>query len=149
MSKAAPRVNFMQISPALYKGLARVNETLNAGTLGPELLDLVYLRVSLINGCAFCVDMHWRDLIKHDVDPRRLNSISTWHENNLFSERECAALNWAETLTRMSETHAPDADFELLKAYFSDAEISELTFAVATINAWNRLAGGLRAPLPQ
>ena len=144
-----PRLNFTQIAPAIYQGLAGVNDKLKDSTVGQQLIDMVYLRVSLINGCAFCVDMHWRDLVKLDVDPRVLNSLTTWRENNFFTARECAALQWAETLTRMGETHVPDADFEALKEFFSEKEIVDLTYAIALINAWNRIAGGFRAALPK
>jgi len=144
-----PRINFPQVAPALFQGFIGIGENLKNSAVGRELIDLVYLRVSLINGCAFCVDMHWRDLITLDVDPRRLNSITTWHENNFFSPRECAALKWAETLTRMGETHIPEADYEALKQHFNEKEIADLTFAVALINAWNRIAGGFRSPLPK
>ncbi|HEX4327798.1 MAG TPA: carboxymuconolactone decarboxylase family protein [Burkholderiales bacterium] len=144
----SPRINFPQVVPALYKGFLGIGETLKDSSLGKELIDLVFLRVSLINGCAFCVDMHWRDLISLKADPRRLNSISTWREHSLFNPRECAALQWAESLTRMSQTHIPDADYEALKEHFNEKEIAELTFTVALINAWNRISGGLRSPLP-
>ena len=143
------RLPYFELSPGAYKGFIAAGEALKASPLGKQLIDLVFLRVSLINGCAYCVDLHWRDLIALDVDPRRINSISTWHENDFFSPRECAALNWAEVVTRIGETRARDADFNALKEHFSDAEIADLTFAIALMNAWNRTAISMRQPVPQ
>jgi alkylhydroperoxidase family enzyme len=94
------------------------------------------------------VDLHWRDLIAHGADPRKLNSLLTWHENDLWTPRERAALKWAESLTLVADTHAPDADFEALKAHFSDSEIVELTYVVALMNTWNRVAVGMRMAIP-
>jgi AhpD family alkylhydroperoxidase len=114
----------------------------------------VDLRVSQINGCAYCVDMHAREFLSADGgDLQRLNSLSTWHEVPFYTDRERAALQWAESLTRMGETHAPREDFDALQPHFSEREIAELTMAIAVINAWNRIAGGLRTavarkPLP-
>ena len=142
------RLPFYELSPAAYKGFLATGEALKSSSLGRKIVDLVFLRVSLINGCAYCVDMHWRDLIALDISPRVLNGVSTWHENEFFSPRECAALHWAEVVANIGATRAPDADFEAMKEYFSDAEISDLTFAVALISGWNRLAISMRSPVP-
>ncbi len=108
------------------------------------LIDLIYLRVSQINGCAYCVDRHWRDLLKAGEDPRKINSAITWREAPFFSERERAALAWAESLTYVSRTGAPDADYDLVKGHFSDKEIADLTVIISLMNAMNRIGVGTR-----
>ena len=116
--------------------------------LGPVLIGLVLTRVSQINGCAFCLDMHVRDLRRQGEEWQRINSLPAWRDVPFFDERERAALDWAETLTRLADHHsASDAQFEALKAHFSDLEIVELSVAVAQINAWNRLGVGMRLPV--
>ena len=149
--KAKPsslRLPYYELSAATLKGLIDAGDALKTSPVGKKIVDLVNLRVSLINGCAYCVDLHWRDLIAEGMEPRVLNSITTWHENNFFSPRECAALHWAEVVTRVGETRAPDEDFNALKEHFSDAEISDLTCAIALMNAWNRIAIPMRQPVP-
>ena len=129
--------------------MAAVKSSLKASTLGPQLMSLMDLRVSQINGCAYCVDLHARELRQHGEGWQRLNSLSTWRETALYSPRERAALAWAEALTRLPEGHAGhDAAFEALPAHFNEQEIVELSWAIAQINAWNRMAVGMRAPLP-
>ena len=109
--------------------------------------ELVQTRVSQINGCAFCLDMHVRDLRKLGETWQRINSLSTWREVGFYSERERTALAWAERLTCLAGGHGDqDAAFEALKGQFSEQEIVELTWAVANINAWNRMAVGMRQP---
>ncbi len=125
-----------------------VNGAIESSTLGKSLVDLVFARVSQINGCAYCLDMHVRDLREQGEDWQRINSLATWREVSFFSERERAALDWAETTTRLPEHHgARDAEFEGLKAHFSDLEIVELSIAIAQINAWNRMGVGMRLPV--
>jgi AhpD family alkylhydroperoxidase len=113
------------------------------------VLDLVFLRVSQINGCAFCVDMHWADLIRQDVDPRHANAVPVWHEAPFFSERERAALRWSEIVNAIPHADASDEEFARLKQHFSDAEIAQLGCAIAAINAWNLLNVGFRNPVPE
>ncbi|RYF15002.1 MAG: carboxymuconolactone decarboxylase family protein [Comamonadaceae bacterium] len=140
--------NYPRLMPELFQRLVAQSADIKATTLGKGLVALVDLRVSQINGCAYCVDMHARELLAADGgDLQRLNSVSTWREVPFYTERERAALQWAESLTRMGETHAPREDFDALQPHFSEREIAELTMAVAVINAWNRIAGGLRAPV--
>lgn len=114
--------------------------------LDPLLIELVKLRASQINGCAFCVDMHWKDAKAIGESDERLYMLSAWHESDLYSDRERAALTWTETLTRVSENHTPDDLFESVRAHFSDKELADLSYAIAAINAWNRLAIGFRSP---
>jgi len=116
--------------------------------LDPKLLALVKVRASQINGCAFCLHMHSEQAMKLGENAARLLLLDAWHESALYTERERAALAWTESLTRISETHAPDADFERVRRHFSEAELTTLSIAIAMINAWNRLAIGARAQHP-
>ncbi|SFM32105.1 carboxymuconolactone decarboxylase family protein [Variovorax sp. OV329] len=141
------RLPWNQLAPQAYKAMGGVAAALADSTLGKKLIDLVQLRVSQINGCAYCVDMHARDLLKMGEDLQRVNSLSTWHEVGLYDARERAALQWAESLTQVADTHAPDADFEQLKAHFDDREIAELSLVVSLMNAWNRMGVGMRMPV--
>jgi AhpD family alkylhydroperoxidase len=111
------------------------------------LLDLVYLRVSQINGCAYCLDMHTRDLVKKGVAIDKLALVQAWREaGKLFSERERTALAWAETVTLVARTGVPDPDFQAAGAVFSEKELVDLTFAIGLMNTYNRLAISFRNP---
>ncbi len=130
--------------------MAHVGATTAASSLGHPLMELVKTRVSQLNGCVFCVDMHVRDLRKLGENWQRINSLVTWREAHLYSERERAALEWAESLTRLVEHHGSrDAEFAALQGQFSDQEIVELCWTIAQISAWNRMCVGLRAPVPE
>lgn len=141
------RLSWHQLAPQAYKAMGGAAAALADSTLGTRLIDLVQLRVSQINGCAYCVDKHARDLLELGEDLQRINSLVTWHEVSLYDARERAALQWAESLTQVADTHAPDADFEPLRAQFDDREIAELTLVVAMMNAWNRMGVGMRMPV--
>ena len=149
MSTHTARLPYMKLAPKAFKALYELSTAVKIGTLGTRLVDLVFLRVSQINGCAFCMDMHWADLVKQDVDPRHLNTVAGWREAPFFSERERAALRWSEIITATPHGDANDEEFALLKAHFSDVEIAELGFAIAAINAWNLLNVGFRNPVPE
>lgn len=137
-----------RLAPEAYNGLAAVSAQLKSSTLGKALIALVDIRVSQINGCAFCLDMHARELLAAETpDLQRLNSIATWREAPFYTPRERAALAWAESLTLLPQTQAPQEDFAPLHEHFSEREIAELTLAVGVINAWNRFAVGLRLPV--
>lgn len=137
------RLPFASLSPEAYQGLLATNNALAASSLGLPLIELVYLRISQINGCAFCLGKHSQTLRDTEVAQAKLDCLAGWRISGLFNERERAALAWAETLTHVSEKGAPDALYEPLKAHFSDVEISDLTLAVALMNAFNRLAIGM------
>lgn len=137
------RLPFSSLSPAAYQGLLATNTALAASPLGLPLLELVFLRVSQINGCAFCLGKHSQTLRECEVPQAKLDCLAGWRISELFDERERAALAWAETLTYVSEKGAPDALYEPLKAHLCDVEISDLTMAVALMNAFNRLAVGM------
>jgi AhpD family alkylhydroperoxidase len=141
------RLPWIKIAPKAYQAMAAVSAATATSTLGAVLIELVQTRVSQINGCAFCLDMHARDLRKHGETWQRINSLSTWREVGFYSERERAALEWAESLTKLAAGHGDhDAAFVALKDHFSEQEIVDLTWAVAQINAWNRMAVGMRQP---
>ena len=143
------RVPYIQLAPKAFQSLLALSNSVHQGALGSRLIELVWLRVSQINGCAYCIDMHWRDLIKQDADPRHLNAVAGWREAPFFSARERAALRWAEIVTATPHSDASDEEFALLQAHFSEAEIAELGFAIAAMNAWNLLNVSFRNPVPE
>lgn len=138
------RLPFSTLSPAAYQGLIATGQALAQSSLGLELVELIYLRISQINGCAFCLGKHAETLREQGVSQAKLDRLAGWRISELFDARERAALEWAETLTAVAEKGAPDAAYEPLKAQFSDVEIADLTFAVALMNAFNRLAVGMK-----
>lgn len=138
------RLPYYSLSPEAYQGLAATKKALENSPLGKALIELVWLRMSQINGCAFCLEMHAKALRGAGMADAKLDSLAGWRVAEHFSPRERAALNWAEALTHVDRTGAPDTDFEPLKAHFSDVEISDLSFAIALMSAFNRLAIGMR-----
>ncbi|RFP17604.1 carboxymuconolactone decarboxylase family protein [Duganella sp. BJB488] len=142
------RIDFYNASPDAMKAMIALEVAVNKLGLEAPLLELVKLRSSQINGCAYCVDMHTTDARKAGETERRLHGVAVWRETPFFTERERAALAWTEALTRLAATHAPDADYELLRAQFSPKEQVDLTLAINTINGWNRLAVGFRKMPP-
>ena len=140
------RIEYAKVSPDGYKAFGAVYATLLKSDLPKSLIDLAYLRVSQINGCAFCIDMHSSDLRKSGLTVEKLVLVPVWHDAGaLFSERERAALAWAETVTRVSETGIPDADYEAAAAVFNDKELSDLTYAIGLMNAFNRFGVAFRS----
>ena len=138
------RLPFASLSPEAYQGLLATNNALAASSLGLPLIELVYLRISQINGCAFCLDMHGKTLRESGVNNAKLDQLAGWRVSHEFSERERAALEWAESVSLIATTGAPDSAFEALQAHFSDVEIADLTFAISIMNAFNRLAISMR-----
>ncbi|MFB9268438.1 carboxymuconolactone decarboxylase family protein [Bradyrhizobium erythrophlei] len=143
-----PRMNYYQAAPETIKALVAVENQIKASGLEQSLIELVKTRASQINGCAFCINMHTEDARKHGETEQRLYLLNAWRESPLYSDRERAALAWTEALTLISETHAPDADYEAVRAQFSDTELVNLTTLIGAINAWNRIAIGFRAVHP-
>jgi AhpD family alkylhydroperoxidase len=140
------RIDYTKASPEVYKAFGGVYVSLQKSGLSQELIDLVYLRASQINGCAYCIDMHSRDLLKLGVTVDKLVLVPVWHEaGEVFSTRERAALAWAETVTRVAETGVPDGDYEAAAAEFSDKELADLTYAIGLMNAFNRLGVTFRS----
>jgi AhpD family alkylhydroperoxidase len=141
------RIDYTKASPDGYKAYGGVYLAIQKSGLPKELVDLVYLRVSQINGCAYCIDMHSRDLLKSGLAVDKLVLVPVWHDAGaVFSKRERVALAWAETVTRVAETGVPDADYEAAAAEFSDKELADLTYAIGLMNAFNRLGITFRVP---
>lgn len=139
------RLNLFKAAPNAAQGLVAVKTYLQECSLARELVDLVYLRVSQINGCAYCIDMHTHELLEGGMVMARLALLPVWREAEaLFGERERAALAWAESLTRVADTGAPDADYDAAAAVFSERELGDLTVAVSLMNAFNRIGVGTR-----
>lgn len=138
------RLSYWTLSPEAYQGFAATKKALEKSSLGKQLIELVWLRMSQINGCAFCLEMHAKALRADGMKDAKLDSLAGWRVSALFTEREAAALAWTESLTHVDKTHAPDEDFKPLKAHFSDVEIADLSFAIALMSAFNRLAIGMR-----
>ncbi len=145
---STPRIDFYSASPAAIKAMLTLESSIGKLGLEPSLIELVKMRASQLNGCAFCLDMHSRDARKAGESERRLYVLPAWRETTLFSPREQAALAWTEALTLVTEGHASDADYAFARTEFSEAELVNLTLAITTINAWNRFAIGFRSPLP-
>jgi AhpD family alkylhydroperoxidase len=144
-----PRLeNPFKAAPEGMKAMMALETTLKASGLEPGLMELVKLRASQINGCAYCIHMHATYLRKHGESEMRLYMLDAWRESSLYSERERAALGWTEALTRLAETRAPDEDYDRLKAQFTESEQVNLTLAIGAINVWNRLQVGFRAAHP-
>ncbi|HEY9234078.1 MULTISPECIES: carboxymuconolactone decarboxylase family protein [Phenylobacterium] len=143
-----PRFNAFKVSPDLTKALLDVEAVLEGSGLEHSLAELVRLRASQINGCAFCIHMHVTDARAHGEDGMRIAMLDAWRESPLFTDRERAALAWTESLTRIAKTHAPDAEYELAKSQFSESEIVALTVLIGQINTWNRLQIAGRAVHP-
>jgi len=141
---SAKRLPYYTLSPEAYQGLGATKKALEKSSLGKELIELVWLRMSQINGCAFCLEMHAKALRSAGVADAKLDSLAGWRVGEHFTERERVALAWTESLTHVDRTQAPDQDFLPLHAQFTDTEISDLTFAVALMSAFNRLAIGMR-----
>ena len=143
-----PRLNIFQVAPEGAQAMLAVEAAIEKSGLEHGLLELVRLRASQINGCAFCLHMHVKDAVKHGEAGIRVAMLDGWRDSPLFSDRERAALNWTESLTRIGKTHAPDADYALLQSQFDPTEIANLTLLIGAINLWNRVQIGLRAVHP-
>jgi AhpD family alkylhydroperoxidase len=139
------RMNYSKAAPGAMRAMNGLETYLANCGLESSLQDLVKLRASQINGCAYCVDMHSLDARAGGETEQRLYALPVWQETPFFSERERAALLWTEKLTLISVDHVPDEVFEQVRQHFSEEELTNLTLAIATINAWNRLAISFRA----
>ena len=138
------RIEYAHVAPDCAKALCAVENYVKDSGLEPALLELMKTRVSQINGCAYCLDMHTKDARARGETEQRLYALDAWHETPFFSERERAALEWAETVTRVAETHVPDEAFEHARQHFTEKELVDLTLAIVAINGWNRLAIAFR-----
>ncbi len=144
----AARLNPWKVAPAAFKPMQDLEAAIAASGLEQSLIELVKMRASQINGCAFCLHMHSKDARAHGETEQRLYLLNAWDESSYYTPRERAALGWTEALTRIVESRAPDAAYEALTTEFTEVEIVNLTLLITTINAWNRIAIGFRSPHP-
>lgn len=138
------RLDYAKVAPEGYKAMLALENYIKHCGLEPSLLELVKIRASQINGCAFCLDMHTKDARARGETEQRLYTLSAWKETPFFSERERAALAWTETVTRVADTHVPDTAYEQARSHFTEKELVDLTLAIAAINGWNRLSIAFR-----
>ncbi|VVD78445.1 alkylhydroperoxidase [Pandoraea capi] len=138
------RLSYYTLSSEAYQGFAATKKALEKSTLGKALIELVYLRTSQINGCSFCLEMHAKALRKDGMPDHKIDSLAGWRVSSHYSARERAALEWTESVVAIDQTHAPDEAFDPLREHFNDTEIADLTFAIALMSAFNRLAIGMR-----
>jgi AhpD family alkylhydroperoxidase len=141
------RIDYRRVMPEALQAMVGLEEAVTAGRLEPELLELVKMRASQLNGCAYCLDMHSKDARARGEDEQRLHLLAAWREAPFYSQRERAALAWCEALTLLPQTGAPDDVYAQLSSEFDDEEIVALTLAIVAINGWNRFAVGFRSPV--
>src|SRR5690349_1926797 len=141
-----PRIDYLKSARGAYHAMLGIEHYLQQSGLDESLQNLIKLRVSQINGCAYCIDMHWKDLRAAGESEQRLYGLDAWEESPYYGERERAALAWTEAVTRVGEDHVPDSVFAAVRPVFSDKELADLTIAVGLINMWNRLAISFRVP---
>ena len=141
-----PRLDALKASPGAYQAMLALETYIRKSShLEPSLLELVRMRASQINGCAYCLDMHSKDARANGETEQRLYALNAWREAPFFTDRERAALAWTESVTQISQDHVPDSLYEEVRQRFSEAELVNLTLAIAAINSWNRLAISFRA----
>ncbi|MGH8780073.1 carboxymuconolactone decarboxylase family protein [Paraburkholderia sp.] len=138
------RLDYYKASPDVTKAMLALGERVGRSSIEKPLAELVRLRASQLNGCAFCVDMHATDARKGGETERRLTAVVVWRETPFFTDRERAALEWTEAVTLIAQTHVPDDVWEAVKPHFSDQEIADLTLLIVAINGWNRIAVSFR-----
>lgn len=143
----SPRIDYTKASPGAVHAMLGLEKYLRTCGLEVSLLHLIKMRSSQINGCAYCLDMHSKDARAAGETEQRLYVLLRWREAPFYTDRERAALAWTEALTLIADTHAPDEVFEEVHEHFNDKEMTDLTLAIVTINGWNRIAIGLRAPV--
>ncbi|MFL5327328.1 MAG: carboxymuconolactone decarboxylase family protein [Gemmataceae bacterium] len=147
------RMEYWKVAPGSFKAMSSLETYLRESGFDKTLLHMVKLRASQINGCAYCIDMHWKDARAAGESEPRLYGLNAWREASYYIDRERAALAWTEALTNITDGHAPDAIYDKVRGHFSEKELADLTWAIAAINAWNRVAiafrseaGSYRAP---
>ncbi|HCL66776.1 MAG TPA: alkylhydroperoxidase [Rhizobium sp.] len=143
-----PRLDIAKAAPAAYKAVLGLENYVQTSGLSRAEIHMIKLRASIINGCAYCVDMHVKESRHDGLSEQWINMMSVWRESPLYTPRERALLGWVDAVTSIAGTGAPDADFDALKAHFDDTEIANITIAIATINTWNRIAVSFRTQHP-
>jgi AhpD family alkylhydroperoxidase len=147
LEQPKPRIDLAHVSPRAMQAQLGMEAYVRGSSLEHSLIALVKLRASMINGCAYCVDMHTKDARFEGETEQRLYAVSVWRETPFFSARERAALAWTDALTDIARTGVPDALYEVVRSQFSESELVDLTMTIVTINSWNRLTVSLRAPV--
>lgn len=142
------RMNYFKAAPDVAKALMALEEANKHLAIPQQIIELVKMRASQINGCAYCLDMHAPEARAAGVSQQKLDVLSAWRESPVFDQTERAALAWCEAVTRIEATAAPDSDYEAIAEVFSEKEQAELTLVISTINAWNRFAVGFRMQHP-
>lgn len=140
-----PRMEYWKVAPGSYKAMMALETYFRESSLEKSLLHMIKLRASQMNGCAYCIDMHWKDARAAGESEQRLYGLDAWREAAYYTDRERAALEWTEALTNITDGHAPDAVYDTVRGQFSDKELADLTWAIAAINAWNRVAIAFRS----
>ncbi|MGX5667826.1 carboxymuconolactone decarboxylase family protein [Rhizobium daejeonense] len=143
-----PRLDLQKASPAAFKAVYALELFVQNSGLSRAEIHLIKLRASIINGCAYCVDMHVKESRHDGLSEQWINLMSVWRESPIYTPRERALLGWVDAVTNIAGTGAPDAEFQALREHFSETEISNITVAIGTINVWNRLAVGFRSQHP-
>jgi len=138
------RIDCMKVAPGVIEAMLGIEKYLHKSGLDRNVLNLIYLRASQINGCAYCLDMHWKDLRAAGETEQRLYGLDAWKESPYYTERERAALAWTEAVTNIQDGHVPHSVYQELRKFFSEKEVADLTLAATAINSWNRLNIGLR-----
>ncbi len=141
----ATRLNYVKVAPGAYRAMSQLEHYVKNCGLEVSLIELVKIRASQVNGCAYCIDRHTKDARAAGESEQRIYLLSTWREAPFYTERECAALEWTEALTLIANDHVPDEIYQRVKLHFTDEELVNLTLAVVTINAWNRLVISFRS----
>lgn len=134
-----PRINYAKVAPGVIHAMLGLSNYLRESGLDEPLVNLVCLRASQINGCAFCIDMHWKDLRAAGENEQRLYGLDAWEESPYYSDRERAALAWTEVVTNIRDGHVPNEVYEKVRESFNEKELADLTLAITAINGWNRL----------
>jgi len=138
------RIDYSKVTPEGYRAMSGLERYVRGSGLERSLLELVKLRASQINGCAYCIDMHWKDARESGESEQRLYGLMAWRESPYYMERERAALAWTEAVTLIADNHVPDDLYEEVRQYFQETELVNLTLAIVAINGWNRLAISFR-----
>lgn len=147
LSTAQPRINYRNASATAIAAMSALQAAVNRSGLEKPLLELVKLRASLLNRCAFCIDMHFRDAKAAGESDERLYLLNAWEETQVYTPRERAALRWTDALTQLSTQHVSDELFEEARAEFTEEELTNLTLAIVAINGWNRFSVGFKVPI--
>lgn len=140
-----PRIDYKQVAPAAFQAMRAFETFVHSCGLEPTLLELIKIRASQINGCAYCLDMHTKDTRAQGETEQRIYALNAWRETPFFTEKERAALAWTEAVTQVAESQVPDEVYELARKYFDARELVNVTAAIIAINGWNRLAISFRS----